>query len=110
MEANDLIMDVCLMVLGVAGAVFVVKKRRYFDLWASLMVCTACILKGIRLLCYDCFVMALKTQEITTDIFFIQKVSFALNCIDVMIGLLLIAALVRLFCQHMVEKSKTEKT
>ena len=93
---GDLLFDVCFFLLAIVGTSFVIVMRKRFDLWLSLPICIAWVLKGARHLCYDWMVAAVRNME-TEDIFlFVRKAHLALEGIDRLITLLLCAALVRL--------------
>lgn len=92
----ELLSDVCFLILGIAGAVFVTVMRKHFDKWISLLTCTAWVLKGIRLLCYDWIIIALDNVKENKAFLFMQNAHLALQGIDTLVDILLLAALVRL--------------
>lgn len=96
----DWIIDGFVLIFGIAGTVFMIIKRKNFDLWISIPVCAACILKGIRSFCYEWFERAMKnTQEITATINLMRIAQVVLDWLDETIILFLIAALIALLCQ-----------
>ena len=93
---DDLILDVCFFILAIAGTVFVLTKRKHFDLWLSLPTCAAWVLKGARYLYYDWILAALGNMKAENIYLFMQKAHVALAGMDVLVNLFLFAALVRL--------------
>ena len=100
MKSIDLIPDICFLVLGIACTVFVIVKRKRFDIWMSLFACAAWITKGIRLLYYDWHIITMETmrnagQDMHAFIF-AQKAHLALAGMDALTNLFLFASFVRL--------------
>jgi len=100
MGGIDLFLDASFLILGIAGAVFVIVMRKRFDIWMSLLTCTAWVLKGVRLLCYDWYLITLEkmlSAGQVNDVFqLMQNVAIALQGVDTLVNLLLFAALGRL--------------
>lgn len=100
MKWADMIFDVGFLLLGIAAMVIVLVKRKHFDLWLSLLACSAWVVKGVRFLYYNWTLLALETMRNAgqvDDIFpFMQKSHLILAGIDGLVGLLLFAALGRL--------------
>ena len=96
MELLDVLLDICFLLAGIACAVFVIRKRRSFDLWVSLPVCGAWVLKGIRLLCYDWVIAALETLSEEQVFSFMLKAHRTLQGMDALVFILLGVALLRL--------------
>ena len=93
---GDLLFDVCFFLLAIVGTSFVIVMRKGFDLWLSLPICIAWVLKGARHLYSDWMVAAVRNME-TEDIFlFVRKAHLALGGMDRLVALFLCAALVRL--------------
>ena len=100
MKWADMIFDVGFLVPGIAVLAFVIVKRKHFDLWLSLLACSAWVVKGVRFLYYDWTLLVLEAMRNAgqvDDIFpFMQKSHLILTGIDGLVGLLLFAALGRL--------------
>lgn len=100
MENIDLFLDICFLILGIACTVFVIVKRKRFDLCMSLFACAAWITKGIRLLYFNWHVITLEAMRNAgqnADAFvFVQKSSLTLTGMDALANLFLFAAFVRL--------------
>ena len=96
MELIDLLLDTCFLVLGIAGMVFVIVMRKRFDLWMSLLTCTAWVSKGVRLLYYDWILIALNDMKENQVFLFMKNAHLALQGMDTLVNLLLFAALVLL--------------
>lgn len=100
MENINLFLDICFLILGIACTVFVIVKRKRFDLWMSLFACAAWITKGIRLLSFDWHVITLEAMRNAgqnADAFaFVQKAYIALAGMDALANLFLFAAFARL--------------
>lgn len=100
MEPVDLILDAVFLLLGITGMVFVIVKRKLFDIWMSLLTCSAWVLKGVRLLYFDWHMITLEIMRNAgrvNDAFpFVQKAHLILTGIDTLVNLFLLAALGRL--------------
>ena len=100
MEQLDLLFDICFAIVGIVCTVFVVVKRKSFDLFTALLTCGGWITYGIRLLMFDYVIVSLKTMQNTgggDDIGFLMiKSSILLNVLDALVLLLLSIALVRI--------------
>lgn len=99
MKWADMIFDVGFLLLGIATMIIVLVKRKHFDLWLSLLACSAWVVKGVRLLYYDWTLLVLEAMRNAgqvDDIFpFMQKSHLILAGIDGLVGLLLFVALGR---------------
>lgn len=100
MEGIDLFLDACFLLLGIAGMVFVIVKRKHFDIWMSVLTCSAWVFKGVRLLYYDWYLITLDAMLNSgqgNDVFrFMQNLTNVVQVIDILVNLLLFAAVVRL--------------
>lgn len=100
MKWADMIFDVGFLLLGIAAMVIVLVKRKHFDLWLSLLACSAWVVKGVRFLYFDWTLLAIEAMRNAgqvNDIFtFMQIVHLILTGIDGLVNLLLFAALGRL--------------
>lgn len=92
---NDLILDVCFFILAIAGTVFVLTKRKHFDLWLSLPTCAAWVLKCARYLYYDWILATLSNMKAEDVYLFMRKAHLAVEGMDVLVNLCLYVALMR---------------
>ena len=99
MESIDLFLDICFLILGIAGTVFVIVRRKRFDIWMSLFACAAWITKSIQLLYFDWHLITLETMRNAgqnADAFvFVQKAYLALTGMDTLANLFLFVSFVR---------------
>ena len=99
MKSVDMIFDVGFLLLGIGAMVIVLVKRKHFDLWLSLLACSAWVVKGVRFLYFDWTLLtveAMRNAGQVDDIFtFMQKSHLILAGIDGLVGLLLFVALGR---------------
>lgn len=93
---GDMLLDVCFILLAIAGTAFVVVNRKRFDMWLSLLTCTAWIIKGARYLCYDWILAAVNHMKADEVFLFMRKAHVTLNGMDALVNLFLYAALIRL--------------
>lgn len=92
----DWILDACFLFLGIVGTVIVIIKHKRFDKGIALFTCAAWIFKGARLLGYDYVRGAMNHMKKEEVYLFLQKASPALQVLDVLVGIFLFVALVRL--------------
>ena len=96
MELIDVIWDLCFLFGGLGSSVFVLIKRKNFDLWLSLLICGACICKGFRHLFYDWSILSIRKVE-TIDAFqLLLKTHVVLGVMDTLVFVLICGALLRL--------------
>ncbi len=116
MKWADMIFDVGFLLPGIAVLAFVIVKRKHFDLWLSLLACSAWVVKGIRFLYFDWTLLtveAMRNAGQVNDIFtFMQKAHLILTGIDGLVNLLLFAALGRLILLELFQRwyRKAKKT
>ena len=100
MWSADLFFDIGLLISGIAATVLVILKRNSFDRWTSLLTCSSWILKGIRVIGYDLYLVVFKNAMSSgqlNDVFLLMKnAQLVLTSIDILVNLLLLVALVRL--------------
>ena len=96
MEKLELLLDTGFFALGIVCTVFVIMKRKRFDLWLSLPVCLSWVIKGVRHLYYDWVIHAAKNMS-TYEIFpFLKKENSITDGMDALVNILLCGALIRL--------------
>lgn len=93
---RDLLLDVCFLLSGIGGTVVVLINRKSFDMWMSLPICMAWILKGVRYIYYDWIVAAADHMKADEVVRFIQNGHLTLTRMDTLVHCLLFMALVRL--------------
>jgi len=96
MEKFDTAVDVCLLVLGIACAVFVISMRKRFDPWVSIPICIAWLLKCGRTIYYDWFFAAIRDLKTDEAFLFVAKAQRITGIMDVLVELLLCGTLLRL--------------
>ena len=99
MELHDVLWDLCFFLLGIACTVYIIRKRKCFDLGISFPVCAAWVLKGISRLYYDWVIITVKNVYDDWIFSFMVKAHQILNALDALVFLLLCAALLRLINQ-----------
>lgn len=92
----DWIMDGCFLLLGIACTALVIVKRERFHKGIALFTCGAWIFRGVRQLGYDYVCTAIYRMETEEAYLYLQKASLALQVLDVLVGIFLFVALVRL--------------
>lgn len=93
---GDLLLDVCFLLSGIAGTAFILIMRKRFDMWVSLLTCTAWVLKGARHLYYDWLLAAVNNVREDDVFLLMRKAHIILEGMDTMVIILLHAALVRM--------------
>lgn len=108
MKSADMIFDVGFLLLGIGAMVIVLVKRKHFDLWLSLLACSAWVVKGVRFLYFDWTLLAIEAMRNAgqvNDIFtFMQIAHLILTGIDGLVNLLLFAALGRLILLELFQR------
>ncbi|MBR6595772.1 MAG: hypothetical protein IKK72_04270 [Oscillospiraceae bacterium] len=96
MEKLELLLDTGFFALGIACTVFVIMKRKRFDLWLSLPVCLSWVIKGVRQLYYDWAIFAAKNMRAEEIFPFLKRAHFITDGMDALVNILLCGALIRL--------------
>ena len=96
----DLVLDVCFLLMGVVALIFVTARRKQFDLLLAFPICAAWICKGLRLLCFDWYIIRMDMLKYNGEFIHIHSIasdfSVIVSLMDALIAVLLLAALIRL--------------
>lgn len=96
MELIDLLWDISFLLLGISCTLLVIRKRKNFDLWASLPACGAWIVKAVRCFYFDWVNVALHNVKEDLIHSFMGKSHRMLGCLDLLTKMLMCVVFLRL--------------
>ena len=96
MEMLELLLDAGFFALSIVCTIFVILKRKRFDLWISLPACLSWAIKGVRHLYYDWVIFAARNMRAEEIFPFLKKANFITDGMDALVNILLCGALLRL--------------
>lgn len=96
MEMLELLLDAGFFTLSIVCTIFVILKRKRFDLWISLPACLSWVIKGVRHLYYDWVILAAKNMSVDEIFSFLKRANIITDGMDALVNILLCGALLRL--------------